>query len=111
MEAGAACRFWTVETFNFSHTPDVASACHASVQGDQNKKVSLVFLEFIFIPVKEDLLQNSIIFVGENCLGPERLCAAFTDWWENSRFGKATQAVSVNTWPVRCYTVKTKHVV
>lgn len=108
------CRFWTVETFNFCPTPDVASAGHSSVQEDQNnnKKRSLLsFWSSFLLQLKKNLLQNSIIFLGENCLGPERLCAAFTDWWENSRFGKATQAVTVNTRAVRCYTVKTKHVV
>lgn len=30
------------------------------------KKKSLVFLEFIFAQVKENLLQNSIIFLGVN---------------------------------------------
>lgn len=60
------CRLWIVAIFNFCHKRDVASARDSSVQEDQNKKVSLVFLEFIFTPVKENLLQNSIIFLGVN---------------------------------------------
>lgn len=53
--------------FNFCHKCDVASTHDSSVQEDQNKKKkSLVFLEFIFAQVKENLLQNSIIFLGVN---------------------------------------------
>lgn len=76
MEAGAAAGSGRLKRLTFLTHPMwhllVTHLCRGT------KKVSHVFLEFNFIPVKEDLLQNSIIFVGENCLGPERLCAAFT---------------------------------
>lgn len=66
---GGCCRFWRVVKLNFCHKCDVTSARDSSAQEDQkyiNIKGSLVYLEFIFAPVKENLLQNSIIFLGVN---------------------------------------------